>query len=85
MGVFLRLPKPIIVKAFFYIRPAGAEIFFIIQINVPFKIISAHMRQANQQVGQNWENPEKNHMARPQAELALSHMCPVWGSNPHQT
>ena len=30
--------------------------FFLIKFYVPFKIISAHMRRANQQVG---ENPEK--------------------------
>ena len=32
-----------------------------------------------------WENPEKNHLTHPQAELGLSHMWPEWGSNPHQT
>ena len=31
------------------------------------------------------ENPEKNHLAHPQAELGLSHMWSVRGSNPHQT
>ena len=35
--------------------------------------------------GQKRENPEKNHLAHPQAELGLSHMWPVRGSNPHQT
>ena len=35
--------------------------------------------------GQKQENPEKNHLAHPQAELGLSHMRPVRGSNPHQT
>ena len=29
--------------------------------------------------------PKKNHMTHPQAELGLSHMWPVRGSNPHQT
>ena len=52
--------------------------FFLIQFNVPLKIISAHM-------GRKRENPEKNHLAHPQAELGLSHMWPERGSNPHQT
>ena len=33
--------------------------------------------------GRKRENPEKNHLT--QAELGLSHMWPVRGSNPHQT
>ena len=49
-----------------------------------FKIILAHMRKANQ-VGRKRKNPEKNHLAHPQAELGLSHMWPERGSNPHQT
>ena len=28
--------------------------------------------------------PRENHLTHPQAELDLSHMWPVWGSNPHQ-
>ena len=60
--------------------------FFLIQFYVPFKIISAHMRRTHQSVGgRKRENPEKNHLAHPQAELGLSHMWPVRGSNPHQT
>ena len=43
------------------------------------------MRRANQKVGRKRENPEKYHLAHPQAELGLSHMGPVRGSNPHQT
>ena len=35
--------------------------------------------------GRKRENPEKNHLAHPQAELGLSHMWPERGSNPHQT
>ena len=35
--------------------------------------------------GRKRENPEKNHMTHPQAELGLSHIWPVRGSNPHQT
>ena len=61
------------------------KVFFcLIQFNVPFKIISAHMRRANQQVGRKRENREKKHLAHPQAELGLSHMWPERDSNPHQ-
>ena len=35
--------------------------------------------------GRKREDPEKNHLAHPQAELGLSHMWPERGSNPHQT
>ena len=50
--------------------------FFLIQFYIPFKIILAHMRWANQSVGRKRENPEKNHLAHPQAELGLSHIGP---------
>ena len=35
--------------------------------------------------GRKRENPEKKHLAHPQAKLGLSHMWPVRGSNPRQT
>ena len=35
--------------------------------------------------GRKREIPEKKHLAHPQAEVGLSHMLPVRGSNPHQT
>ena len=59
--------------------------YFLIQFYVPFKIIAAHMRRANPYLWRKRENPEKNHLAHPQAELGLSHMWPERGSNPHQT
>ena len=34
-------------------------VFFLIQFYVPIKVISAHMRRANQQVGENGETLEK--------------------------
>ena len=45
--------------------------YFLIQFYVPFKIISAHMRRTNQKVGQKRENPAKNRLTHPQAELGL--------------
>ena len=86
------------VPLFFFLSSFGLLVFlcvffnssvfcccFFTQFYVPFKIISAHMRRANQYVGQKRENPKKNHLAHPQAELGLSHMCPVRGLNPQQT
>ena len=35
--------------------------------------------------GRKRENPKKNPLAHPQAELGLTHMWPERGSNPHQT
>ena len=37
--------------------------------------------ETGQSVGRKRENPGKNHLAHPQAELGLSHMWPVRGSN----
>ena len=54
--------------------------FFLIQFNVPFKIIS--LIETSQSIGgAKWEN----HLTHPQAELGLSHMWPVRGLNLHQT
>ena len=63
----------------------GHVFVFFIQFYVSFRVISAHMRRANQKVGRKRENPEKNHLAHPQAELRLSHMWSVRGLNPHRT
>ena len=57
---------------------------FFFQFNVPFKIIS--LIETSQSIGgakreYHWEN----HLTHPQAELVLSHMWPVRGSNLHQT
>ena len=47
---------------------------FVIQIYIPFKIISAHMRRDNQVV-RKWENLEKNYLAHPKAELVAHGPC----------
>ena len=57
---------------------------FFFLFNVPFKIISLISRRANQYVGRKREYPGKNHLTHPQEELDLSHIWPLWGSNPHQ-
>ena len=36
-------------------------------------------------MGRKREYPGKNHLTHPQVELDLSHLWPVWGSNPHQS
>ena len=41
--------------------------------------------ETGQSVGGRKREPEKNHVTHPQAELGLSHMWPVRGSNPRQT
>ena len=41
--------------------------------------------ETGQSGGRKREKPEKKHLTHPQAELDLSHMWPVRGSNPHQT
>ena len=58
--------------------------FFFIQFHIPFMNISAHMRyETGQSLGgarmRETENPPGS-----KAELGLSHMCPMWGSIPHQ-
>ena len=54
-----------------------------IQFNVPFKIIS--LIETSQSIGgRNGSTPGKP-PDTPQAELGLSHMWPVRGSNLHQT
>ena len=58
-------------------RCPATALIFLIQFNVPFKIISARMRWTNQWVGRKHESPEKNHRAHPQTELGLSYMCLV--------
>ena len=62
-----------------------SNVFFLIQLYVPFKIINSSYETGQSVCGRKWENPEKNHLAYPQAELGLSHMWPERGSNPYQT
>ena len=58
-------------------------LIFFIQFNVPFKIISLRDEPINR-LGKTGV-PRENHLTHPQAELVLSHMWPVRGSNLHQT
>ena len=64
--------------------PFKASFFFLIQFNVPFKIISLISRQPIGRWGETGV-PRENHLTHPQTELGLSHMWPVRGSNLHQT
>ena len=75
--------KPVQSTFWIYTPPTHTHTF-LNQFYVPFNIISAHMRTANQKVGRKRENPYKTHLAHPQAELGLSHMWPERSSNPHQ-
>ena len=59
--------------------------YFFIHFNVPFKIIS--LIETIEPID-GWGEmgvPRENHLKHPQAELVLSHMWPVRGSNLHQT
>ena len=58
--------------------------FFLIHFNVPIKIIS--LIEKSQSIGgAKREYPRENHLTHPEAELVLSHMWPVRGSNLHQS
>ena len=60
--------------------------FFFNSVLCPVQdYFSSYETWANRKVGRKRENPEKNHLAHAQAELGMSHMWPVRGSNPHQT
>ena len=59
--------------------------FFLNSFLCPFKDYFSSYETGQSVCGQKRENPEKNLLAHPQAELGLSHMRPERGSNPHQT
>ena len=69
----------------FITKPTGHFIF--IQFNVPFKIISAHMRRTNQWVpGLKREDPEKKKKKKKTHDTPASRSYATCGdSNPHQT
>ena len=59
--------------------------FFFNSVLPPFQDYFSSYETGQSVSGRKRENPEKKHLAHPQAELGLSHMCPVRGSHPHQT
>ena len=59
--------------------------FFFNSVLRPFQDYFSSYETGQSVGGRKRENPEKNHLAHPQAELGLSHMWPVRGSIPHQT
>ena len=65
----------------------GARFFFFFFFSVlrPFQDYFSSYETGQSVGGRKQENPEKNHLAHPQAELGLSHMWPERGSNSHQT
>ena len=60
-------------------------IFFLNSVLHPFQDYFSSYETGQSVGGRKREDPEKNHLAPPQAELGLSHMWPERGSNPHQT
>ena len=60
--------------------------FFFVYFNLhPFQDYFSSYETGQSVGGRKQENPEKYHLAHLQAELGLSHMWPMQGSNPHQT
>ena len=59
--------------------------FLVNSVLRPFQDYFSSYETGQSVGGRKRENPEKNHLAHPQAELCLSHMWPERGSNPHQT
>ena len=59
--------------------------FFFNSVLRPFQEYFSSYETDQSVGGRKREDPEKNHLAHPQAELGLSHMWPERGSNPHKT
>ena len=55
-------------------------LYFFISVLRPFQDYCSSYETAQSVGGRKWENPEKNYLANPQAELGLSHMWPERGS-----
>ena len=67
-------------RALFFLKD-----FFFNSVLRPFQDYFSSYETGQSVGGRKREDPEKNHLAHPQAELGLSHMWPERGSNPHQT
>ena len=57
---------------------------FLILFNVPSRLFHSYRDKSIGRWGETGA-PRENHLTHPQAELGLSHMWPVRGSNLHQT
>ena len=57
---------------------------FFIRFYVPFKIYFSSNETGQSVGGRERENPEKIHLAHPQAKLGLSRMWPDRGLHPHE-
>ena len=57
-----------------YILLTKIYIFFLIQFYVPFQDYFSSYEMGQSVGGRKREDPEKNHLAHPQAEHGLSHM-----------
>ena len=54
-----------------------AILFYFYSVLRPFQDYFSSYETGQSVGGRKWENPEKNHLAHPQAELGLSHMWPL--------
>ena len=59
--------------------------FFFNSVLRPFQDYFSSYETGQSVGGRKRENPEKSHLAHLQADLGLSQMWPVRGSNPHQS
>ena len=76
--ICLKYERTILAVFFFFV-------FFFNSVLRPFQDYFSSYETGQSVGGRKREDPEKNHLAHPQAELGLSHMWPDRGSNPHQT
>ena len=59
--------------------------FFFTSVLRPFQDYFSSYEMVQSVGGGKRDNPQKNHLTHPQAELGLSHMWPMRGLNPHQS
>ena len=66
------------------LKVGGFKQLFFYSVKCPFQ---DYFTQRDEQIDRWGETgvPRENHLTHPQAELVLSHMWPVRGSNLHQT
>ena len=59
--------------------------FFLFSLTSLSRLFHSYRDEPIRRWGEKREYPGKNHLTHPQVELDLSHLWPVWSSNPHQS
>ena len=67
-----------------FTQPSNEVVYLNPDLHRPFQDYLTHRDEPIDRWGETGV-PRENHLTNPQAELVLSHMWPVRGSNPHQT